>query len=74
MKAGEAKVGQRVRTKVRFAAYPTVKVGSSATVVRILAQHPGAETDALLIQPESWAKNLAMPCQSKDVELIAEGS
>lgn len=69
MKPGEAKVGQRVRTLAPYADYPDVKVGTLATIVNIVAQDPGAETDDVLIQPDIWSKNLAMPTRSKDLEL-----
>lgn len=70
MKPGEAKVGQRVRTLVEFAAYPDVAVGSLAMIVQIEEQQPGAETDAVLIHPDHWRGNLAMPCESQELELV----
>jgi hypothetical protein len=77
MNAGQARIGQRVRTLVNFAAYPEVKVGTEATVVEVETQNEGAQDDALLIQPiegdwwdEVTGKALCMPCLASDVELI----
>jgi hypothetical protein len=70
MKAGEAQVGQRVRTLVRFAAYPEVSVGTYATIVAVVAQNAGAQTDMIDIHPHGWPDRLCFPCGADDVELV----
>ena len=70
MKPGEAKVGQKVRTVVAFAAYPEVTIGTNATVREVLAQKENAETDMLLIHPHKWMNEKCMPCSAAEVELV----
>ena len=70
MKPGEAKVGQKVRTIVAFAAYPEIKIGTKATVIEVLTQKPDAETDMLFIHPHNWMNEKCMPCSAADVELV----
>jgi len=70
MKPGEAKVGQKVRTVVTFAAYPEIKVGTKATVIEVLSQKEDAETDILLIHPHTWMNKKVMPCSAAQVELV----
>jgi len=70
VKPGEAKVGQKVRTIVKFAAYPEVKIGTNATVVEVLAQKDDAETDVLFVHPHIWRGDKVMPCTAAEVELV----
>lgn len=69
MKAGEAQVGQRVRTVVKFAAYPEVPIGTLATIDTVETQISGAETDSIFIRPDSWMGEV-MPCLPCDLELV----
>lgn len=70
MKAGEAQVGQKVRTLVHFTSYPKIKVGSFATIVEVVAQDLGAQDDALLIHPHQWREGLCLPCNASEIELV----
>ena len=70
MRPGEAKVGQKVRTIVAFAAYPEVKIGTNATVIEVLTQKENAETDVIFVHPHTWRGKKVMPCTAADVELI----
>ena len=70
MKPGEAKVGQKVRTIVAFAAYPEVKVGTNATVIEVMAQKDDGATDVLIVHPHTWMNKKVMPCTAADVELV----
>ena len=72
MKPGEARVGQRVRTLVEFAAYPEITIGSIATVLKVLTQKPDAETDMLFIHPHKWMNDKVLPCGADKVELVTE--
>jgi hypothetical protein len=68
MKPGEARVGQKVRTLVPFAAYPEVTVGSLATVREVLAQKDDEETDVLLIHPHKWMNEKCIAVSAALVE------
>jgi hypothetical protein len=70
MRPGEAKVGQKVRTVVAFAAYPEIKIGTKATVIQVLAQKDDAETDVLFVHPHIWRGDKVMPCTAAEVELV----
>ena len=70
VKPGEAKVGQKVRTVVAFAAYPEIKIGTNATITKVLAQKPDADTDMIFIHPHTWMNEKSMPCGADDVELV----
>lgn len=70
MGPGEAKIGQRVRTLVALDADPTIKIGTWATVVEVVAQNEGAEDDSILIHPNGWKADLCFPCNASQVELV----
>lgn len=70
MKAGEAQVGQRVRTIVALDADPPLKIGTWATIVEVVAQNQGAQDDAIVIHPHGWKADLCFPCNASDVELV----
>ena len=70
MKAGEARVGQRVRTLRDFQAWPDLAIGSLAVIREVVLQKPGAETDALLIHVDEWPDDGDIECQALDVELV----
>jgi len=71
MKAGEARVGQRVRTLRDFQSWPDLVIGSLATITEVVLQKPGASTDALLIHVDDWPDDGSIVCQAQDVELVA---
>jgi hypothetical protein len=70
VRPGEARVGQKVRTLVAFAAYPEVTVGTNATVREVLPQKEDAETDVLFIHPHKWMNEKVMSCSAAEVELV----
>jgi hypothetical protein len=70
VKPGEAKVGQKVRTIVAFAAYPEIKIGTKATVIEVLTQKDDGETDVLFVHPHTWMDKKVMPCTAAEVELV----
>lgn len=70
MKPGEAQVGQRVRTLVKFEAYPDVPIRTYATIVKVVVQNAGAKTDFLDIHPHGWPDLWCLPCGADDVELV----
>jgi hypothetical protein len=69
MKPGQARVGQRVITLRTFADWPDIPVGTMATIKAVLAQNPGAETDAITILPRIKGYR-PIACESVDVELV----
>ena len=69
MKAGVAKTGMRVRYVGDVEVYPELR-GTHGTVTEVVAQHPGAEDDALLYQPENSSFNY--PAQASDLEEVTD--
>lgn len=70
MRPGEARIGQRVITLRTFADWPDIPVGTMATIKAILAQTPGAQTDAITIRPHVKGYR-SIACESSDVELVS---
>jgi len=71
MKAGEAKVGMRVRLTIPITEYAqrfNLQPGALATITRIVAQNEGATVDAVNVHPDSYAEGWDLPIPTYGLE------